>query len=224
MQLQMDGPFLVLPPAPVEQSVSAGILQVMIHEFMTLHYRLACGKETTAPWGSMVQHQSSLWDSTMWPSSVMVKDPSKMLLGDCRKVVGLWRQHQAEGGASETFRFNFYIDSEGLQPSIYQNLTSAVQLQVIPAGQSQGTLTGQSQGTPVGRTEGYPMGQRIIALETAQVVSPPMTTSVVGNPCEAAFTIPTEDQATREVTLQGRMQPIRVFLQPPPGPSAQPFS
>ena len=128
MKLQMDGPFPLLPNAPPEHSESAGVMQLMIREFVTLHYQLACGKETTTPWNSMGKHQSKLWDDDMWPSDVMVKDPSKITLPDCRKIIGLWRQRQAQSGASETFRFNFYIDSEGLQPSIYSITTPPTRL------------------------------------------------------------------------------------------------
>lgn len=123
MKLQMDGPFPLSPNAPPEHSESAGVMQLMIRKFMTLHYRLACGKETTTLWNSMGKHQSKLWGDDMWPSDVMVKDLSKIILPDCRKIIGLWRQHQAQSGATETFRFNFYIDSEGLQPSIYSITT-----------------------------------------------------------------------------------------------------
>ena len=116
MKLQMDGPFPVLPDAPAEHFESAGELQLMIREFMSVHYRLACGKESTTPWSSMWKHQSTLWDSDMWPSDIIVRDPSKIVLNDCRSIVALWRQRQAKG-ASETFRFNFYINSNGLHPS-----------------------------------------------------------------------------------------------------------
>ena len=164
MKLQMDRPFPVLPNAPAEHSESAGELQLMIREFMSVHYRLACGKESTTPWSSMWKHQSTLWDSDMWPSDIMVKDPSKIVLNDCRSIVALWRQRQAEG-ASETFRFNFYIDSNGLQPSKYCIMTPVGHL---PASRSI---------TPAESGQQSPAAPPIIERER-EIAVPPATPSL----------------------------------------------
>jgi len=127
MKFQMDGQFPLLPCALAAGHEKTDTLQLMIREFMALHYQLACGKElTTTPWRAITNHQSRLWDSNMWPSGVVVQDPSKIVLGDCWKIVTLWRHQQAQGGASHTFRSNFYIQSEGLQASVYPTFTPVV--------------------------------------------------------------------------------------------------
>lgn len=153
MKFQMDGQFPLLPSAPAVTHEKTELLQLMIRDFMTVHYQLACGKEfTTTPWTSIAKHQSRLWDSEMWPSGVKVKDPSKIVLRDCLNIVTLWRQRQAHGGASHTFRFNFYINSEGLQPSIYVAFTPAVLPQIYvactPAVSPQGDPTAAQILTP----------------------------------------------------------------------------
>ena len=189
MKLQMDGPFPVLPEAPAEHPESAGDLQLMIREFMSVHYRLACGKESTTPWSSMWKHQSTLWDSDMWPSDIMVKDPSKIVLNDCRSIVGLWRQRQA-GGASETFRFNFYIDSNGLQPSKYVILTPA------------GHLLASTPITPAENVEPSPAEPVRIAQETVTMASPSLTPFAINNPNDSVFDVALVDQSTDEVMPQ----------------------
>ena len=128
MKLQMDGQFPLLPSAPAAANQEkAEVLQVMIREFMAVHYQLACGKESPmTPWGAIAKHQSMIWDSDVWPPGVIVQDPSKIVLGDCQKIVTLWRERQAQGGASYTFKFNFYVNSEGLRPAVYSSFTPAV--------------------------------------------------------------------------------------------------
>lgn len=126
MTFQMDGKFPVLPCALAGTQEKVELLQLMIREFMALHYQLACGKDSpTTPWRAIAKHQSTLWDSGMWPSGVVVQDPSRIVLGDCQKIVTLWRHRQAEGGATHTFKFNFYIHSEGLRPAVYTSFTPA---------------------------------------------------------------------------------------------------
>ena len=128
MKFQMDGHFPLLPYAPpAATQEKAEVLQVMIREFIGIHYQLACGKESSmTPWGAMAKHQSMIWDADVWPSGVTVQDPSKIVLGDCQKIVTLWRERQAQGGASYTFKFNFYLHSEGLRPAIYSLPAPAV--------------------------------------------------------------------------------------------------
>lgn len=124
MKLEMDGQFPLLPSAPAVGHEKTEHLQLMIREFMAVHYQLASGKEAAkTPWSSIAKYQSRLWDSEMWPSGVMVQDPSKIVLSDCQKIVTLWRERQADGGASHTFKFKFYLNSQGLQPGIYPTFT-----------------------------------------------------------------------------------------------------
>ena len=131
MKLEMDGQFPVLPCAPAATHEKTELLQLMIREFIAVHYQLACGKETsTTPWRAIAKNQSSLWDSEMWPSGVLIQDPSKIVLSDCLKIVTLWRGRQTQGGPSHTFRFNFYINSDGLQPAIYPAFVPTV----LPVG------------------------------------------------------------------------------------------
>ena len=199
MKLQMDGQFPVLPDAPVEGSEGAGVLQLMIREFMTHHYRLACGKESATPWCSMARHQSSLWDSNMWPSEVMVKDPSKIVLGDCRKIVGLWRQCQTQMGASETFRFNFYIDSEGLQSSMYLIVS----------------LPGHG---PVMSVE-----ERTSTLGRGPVVCPPIIPSGICNPGDTGLIVLIAEHAMGVVKGASRFMSTLSLCQCHPNRQVSPF-
>ena len=133
MKFQMEGSLPLLPSAPADTYENTEVLQLMIREFMAIHYQLACGKPSTStPWTSITKHQSRLWDSDMWPSGVIVKDPSKIVLGDCRDIVSLWRERQAQGGPSHVFRFKFYINSEGLQRAKSPGSTPPVEEEGIP--------------------------------------------------------------------------------------------
>ncbi|EDQ98303.1 uncharacterized protein LACBIDRAFT_336087, partial [Laccaria bicolor S238N-H82] len=123
----LEGDLPILPPPPVGGHEHAETLQAMIREFITIHYQLACGKKTPTPWTSLATHQLILWDTQMWPARVMVRDPSKIVLNDCRKIVQLWRERQSEGGAKDTFKFKFYPVGDGIQPAIYNT-----QLETLP--------------------------------------------------------------------------------------------
>ena len=117
--LRREGDLPILPPPPVNGHEHCETLQGMIREFITIHYQLASGKVTSTPWTSLAAHQSILWDSQMWPAGVMVRDPSKIVVRDCQKIVELWRARQSEGGAKHAFRFKVYPVSDGVQPAIY---------------------------------------------------------------------------------------------------------
>ena len=117
--LRREGNLPILPPPPVNGHEHCETLQGMIREFITIHYQLASGKVTSTPWTSLAAHQSILWDSQMWPAGVMVRDPSKIVVRDCQKIVELWRARQSEGGAKHAFRFKVYPVSDGVQPAIY---------------------------------------------------------------------------------------------------------
>jgi hypothetical protein len=152
MKFEMDGELPLLPDAPAVSHEKTELLQVMIREFMALHYQLACGKElTSTPWTSIAKQQVRLWDSDMWPSGVIIQDPSKIVLGDCQNIVALWRRRQAHGGSSYTFRFNFYINSEGLQPAIYREFTPPESQKVAPtAGHILATPSTQMADSAIG--------------------------------------------------------------------------
>lgn len=131
--LTLEGDLPLLPPPPKDGLENSETLQSMIREFITIHYHLACGKTTATPWTSLTANQSILWDSNMWPEGVMVRDPSKIVLKDCQKIVQLWRARQTEVGAKKTFRFNFYLASDGVHRAMYDTThTPPVSLAVSP--------------------------------------------------------------------------------------------
>ncbi|EDR06209.1 uncharacterized protein LACBIDRAFT_329028 [Laccaria bicolor S238N-H82] len=116
----LDGGLPVLPLAPEDRAESGDLLKSLIREFMTIHYRLASGKPSVVvPWFCLDEHRNTLWESEMWPEDVKIRDPSKLTVPCCKKILQLWRGRQQTGGASHTFLFSFFIEDKKLSPALH---------------------------------------------------------------------------------------------------------
>ncbi|EDR07823.1 uncharacterized protein LACBIDRAFT_298027 [Laccaria bicolor S238N-H82] len=120
LHFDLDGSLPVLPLVPEDRAESGDLLKSLIREFMTIHYRLASGKPlVVVPWFCLDEHRNTLWESEMWPEDVKIRDPSKLTVPCCKKILQLWRGRQQTGGASHTFRFSFFIEDKKLSPALH---------------------------------------------------------------------------------------------------------
>ncbi|KAG2119462.1 uncharacterized protein F5147DRAFT_647420 [Suillus discolor] len=89
--------------------------QHMIRSFLTKLYRMCSGKENlkaAVPWGDVIHDPWAFFDGAHWPTSVQLKEPSKMDKADATTVLDFWFARQKDD-MQPAFSFKAWKDSNG---------------------------------------------------------------------------------------------------------------
>ncbi|KAG0695112.1 hypothetical protein DFH29DRAFT_1005756 [Suillus ampliporus] len=84
----------------------------MIWSFLTIHYRICCGKpEVPVPWSDIMKEQSRFISSTYLPDGTQIMEPSKMHWDAADTLLECWLDQQ-DNQVGLTFEFKAWIDDK----------------------------------------------------------------------------------------------------------------
>ncbi|KAG1767882.1 hypothetical protein EV702DRAFT_1050215 [Suillus placidus] len=102
-----------LPILPEINGYALETQKAMIQSFLTIHYRICCGKpKVPVPWHNIMKGQSRFISSTYLPDDTKIMEPSKMHRVDANAILAFWwNQQETQVGA--TFKFKGWMDDKG---------------------------------------------------------------------------------------------------------------
>ncbi|KAG0691744.1 hypothetical protein DFH29DRAFT_1010306 [Suillus ampliporus] len=84
----------------------------IIQSFLTIHYRICCGKpKVPVPWSNIMKGQSRFISSTYLPDGTQIMEPSKMHRDAADTLLECWLDRQ-ENQVGLTFKFKAWIDDK----------------------------------------------------------------------------------------------------------------
>ncbi|KAG2080326.1 uncharacterized protein F5147DRAFT_813230 [Suillus discolor] len=102
-----------LPILPDIKGVSLEVKKSMIRSFLTIHYRICCGKrKVPVPWSDIMKGQSRFISSTFLPNDIKITDPSKMQRNEANALLEYWLDRQ-DNQVGLTLKFKAWIDDKG---------------------------------------------------------------------------------------------------------------
>ncbi|KAG1787391.1 uncharacterized protein HD556DRAFT_1312847, partial [Suillus plorans] len=102
-----------LPILPDIKGVSLEVKKAMIRSFLTIHYRICCGKrKVPVPWSDIMKGQSRFISSTYLPNDIKITDPSKMQRNEANALLECWLDRQ-DHQVGLTLKFKAWIDDKG---------------------------------------------------------------------------------------------------------------
>ncbi|KAG1859083.1 hypothetical protein C8R48DRAFT_774894 [Suillus tomentosus] len=101
---------LILPNI---KGVLLEVKKAMIRSFLTIHYRICCGKrKVPVPWSDIMKRQSRFISSTYLPDDIKITDPSKMQWNEANTLLECWLDRQ-DNQVGVTLKFKVWIDDKG---------------------------------------------------------------------------------------------------------------
>ncbi|KAG1787531.1 uncharacterized protein HD556DRAFT_1448719 [Suillus plorans] len=102
-----------LPMLPDIEDVSLDTKKGMIQSFLTIHYRICCGKlKVPVPWSDIMKGQSRFISSTYLPDDAKIMEPSKMHWDEANALLECWLDRQ-DNQVGLTLKFKAWIDDKG---------------------------------------------------------------------------------------------------------------
>ncbi|KAG1797139.1 uncharacterized protein HD556DRAFT_1441294 [Suillus plorans] len=102
-----------LPILPDIKGVSLEVKKAMIRSFLTIHYRICCGKrKVPVPWSDIMKGQSRFISSTYLPNDIKITDPSKMQRNEANALLECWLDRQ-DHQVGLMLKFKAWIDDKG---------------------------------------------------------------------------------------------------------------
>ncbi|KAG1726510.1 uncharacterized protein EDB91DRAFT_1086744 [Suillus paluster] len=102
-----------LPILPDIDGFSLNTKKGVIWSFLTIHYRMCCGKlKVPVPWSDIMKGQSRFISSTYLPDGTQIMEPSKMHRDEAISLLECWLDRQ-DNQVSPTFQFKAWIDDKG---------------------------------------------------------------------------------------------------------------
>ncbi|KAG0692661.1 hypothetical protein DFH29DRAFT_882185 [Suillus ampliporus] len=84
----------------------------IIRSFLTIHYRICCGKpKVPVPWSDIMKGQSRFISSTYLPDGTQIMEPSKIHWDAANALLECWLDRQ-ENQVGLTFKFKAWIDDK----------------------------------------------------------------------------------------------------------------
>ncbi|KAG1787557.1 uncharacterized protein HD556DRAFT_1312603 [Suillus plorans] len=102
-----------LPMLPDIEGVSLDAKKGMIRSFLTIHYRICCGKpKVPVPWSDIMKGQSRFISSIYLPEDAKIMDPSKLQRNEANALLECWLDQQ-DNQVGLTLKFKAWIDDKG---------------------------------------------------------------------------------------------------------------
>ncbi|KAG1807074.1 hypothetical protein EV424DRAFT_1350789 [Suillus variegatus] len=102
-----------LPMLPDIEGASLETKKGMIRSFLTIHYRICCGKlKVPVPWSDIMKGQSRFISSLYLPDDTKLTDPSKLQRDEANTLLECWLDRQ-DTQVGPTLKFKAWIDEKG---------------------------------------------------------------------------------------------------------------
>ncbi|KAG1801760.1 hypothetical protein EV424DRAFT_1351885 [Suillus variegatus] len=102
-----------LPMLPDIEGASLETKKGMIWSFLTIHYRICCGKlKVPVPWSDIMKGQSRFISSLYLPDNTKLTDPSKLQRDEADTLLECWLARQ-DTQVGPTLKFKAWIDDKG---------------------------------------------------------------------------------------------------------------